>query len=97
MRAGVGLKRTFQLLQLEVGLLGDLRHGRRGVVRDLDIVVALRGLELRQIGARVLGEHREHKAPAVARVIDDERLLERHHAGIGLTALNLHAATYIVL
>ena len=47
LRARVGLKSTFQLLQFKIGLLGDLRHRRRGIVRHLNVVVKLSRLQLR--------------------------------------------------
>ena len=96
MRIRVGLKGTFQPLQFKVELLGDLCHGRRGIVRDLHIVVELGGLQLRQIHIRVLGEHGEYQAPAIARVVDDQCLLERHHAGIVIATLHQHAAMQVI-
>ena len=60
MRAGISLKRALQLLQLKVGLLGNLRNRRRGIVRDLNIVVQLSRLQQRQIRIGLLGEHGEH-------------------------------------
>ena len=60
MRARIGLKGVLQLLQFKVGLLGDLRHRRRGIVRHLNVVVKLSRLQLRQIRIGLLGEHGEH-------------------------------------
>ena len=56
----VRLKGTLQLLQFKVGLLGDLRHRRRGIVRHLNVVVKLSRLQLRQVSVGLLGEHGEH-------------------------------------
>ena len=58
--ARVRLKGTLQLLQFKVGLLGDLRHRRRGIVRPLNVIVKLSRLQLRQVRVRLLGEHGEH-------------------------------------
>ena len=60
LRARVRLKGTLQLLQFKVGLLGDLRHRRRGIVRHLNVVVKLSRLQLRQVRVGLLGEHGEH-------------------------------------
>ena len=60
LRARVRLKGTLQLLQFKVGLLGDLRHRRRGIVRHLTVVVKLSRLQLRQVSGGFLGEHGEH-------------------------------------
>ena len=97
MRAGVGLKRTLKLLQLKVRLLGNLRHRRRGIVRDLNIVVELGGLQLRQVRIGILGKHREHQTAAVTRIVDDQCLLERHHAAIALAPLHQHAAVHVIV
>ncbi len=60
LRTRVRLKGTLQLLQFKVGLLGDLRHRRRGIVRHLNVVVKLSRLQLRQVRVGLLGEHGEH-------------------------------------
>ena len=60
LRARVRLKGTLQLLQFKVGLLGNLRHRRRGIVRHLNVVVKLSRLQLRQVRVGLLGEHGEH-------------------------------------
>ena len=60
LRARVGLKSTFQLLQFKIGLLRNLRHRRRGIVRHLNVVVKLSRLQLRQVRVGLLGEHGEH-------------------------------------
>ena len=60
LRARVRLKGTLQLLQFKVGLLGDLRHRRRGIVRHLNVVVKLSRLQLSQVRVGLLGEHGEH-------------------------------------
>ena len=88
MRARVGLKGTLQLLQFKVGLLGDLRHRRRGIVSHLNVVVKLSRLQLRQVRVGLLGKHGEHYAAPVCRIVDDERLLERDHARIGFTVVH---------
>ena len=97
MRTGIGLKRALQLLQLKVGLLGNLRHCRRGIVRDLSIVVEFCYLQLCQVRIRILGKHGEHQTAAVARVVDDQRFLERHNAVIALASLHEHTAMHVIV
>ena len=97
MRAGIGLKRALQLLQLKVGLLGNLRHRRRGIVRHLNVVIEFCCLQLCQVRIRILGKHGEHQAATVTRVVDNQRFLERHHAIIALASLHEHTAMHVVI
>ena len=97
MRTRIGLKGTLQLLQLKVGLLGNLSHCRRGIVRDLNVVVEFCRLKLCQVRIRILGKHREHQTAAVTRVVDDQCFLERHHAIIALASLHEHTAMHVVV
>ena len=66
-------------------------------MRHFNIIVELCGLQLRQIRIGILGEHGEHEAPTVGGVIDNERFLKRHHAGIALPARHEHAAMQVVV
>ena len=66
-------------------------------MRDLNIVVEFCCLQLCQVRIRILGKHGEHQTAAVARVVDDQRFLERHHAIIVLASLHEHTTMHVVV
>ena len=66
-------------------------------MRDLNIVVEFCCLQLCQVRIRILGKHGEHQTAAVARIVDDQCFLERHHAIIALASLHEQTAMHVVV